>query len=147
MCTFGSRTVVQLPSCRTTIHTEYLPFGTGTPFSVMFLFVSKEVAQLAPGVHTSFHRTTCPKSGSRPRARGREYSMVIFVPSMICDIVPISLARICAAAADGHAASIVAENAHWRSVMCIWVSVTRSSRLIRAQRLDRVRAYGARRRA
>jgi hypothetical protein len=34
--------------------------------------------------------------------------MVIFVPSMICDIVPISLARIWATTADG---SAMAENA------------------------------------
>ena len=39
-------------------------------------------------------------SDGLPRARGREYSMVIFVPSMIWDTEPISLARICAPADD-----------------------------------------------
>jgi len=87
--------MVQSAFCFTMSQTEYLPFGTGRPLSVKFLFVSRVVAQFAPGVHTSFHRTTRPpKRGSRPRVRGREYSIVSLVPSMICDIVPISLARI-----------------------------------------------------
>jgi hypothetical protein len=47
--------------------------------------------------------------------------MVIFVPSMIWDIVPISLARICAADATGHAPSNAMEHANRRTVMSLLV--------------------------
>ena len=60
------------------------------------------VAQLAPGVHTSSQCTIfVPNNGVRPRARGREYCIEIFVPSIICDMVPSSLARICASIGAG----------------------------------------------
>ena len=63
-----------------TNQTEYLPFGTGWPSSVMSRSTSNVVAQFAPGVHTSFQfAALVPNIGSRPRVRGREYVTVMCV--------------------------------------------------------------------
>src|SRR5690349_18001757 len=92
------------PFSFTFIQTEYFPFATGYPLILTGLFTWKVVAQFAPGVHVSSQCTAfVPNNGSRPRARGREYSIVITVPSMVCDIDPISLARICAPSGNGSA--------------------------------------------
>ncbi len=65
--------MVQVESWLTTIHTPYVPFGTFEPDTVMSLFTSNSVAQLAPGVQTSPYCTAfVPKIGQRPRIRGRE---------------------------------------------------------------------------
>ena len=78
----GSNTTVQV-SGRTTIHTEYFPLARAWPFTNTSLPTSSVVAQLAPGVQTSSHFTSPPNSASRPRARGREYSTEITVPSIV----------------------------------------------------------------
>src|SRR5688572_23448062 len=88
-----SSTKVQSPEGRTTIHTEYLPLGTAWPSIFTFLLSLRVVAELGPGVQTSCHFTSPPNRSCRPRARGREYSMLILVPSITWDTLPSSLAR------------------------------------------------------
>ena len=86
--------------------TEYFPFGTRLLPTVISLFVSNSVAQLAPGVHTSPHWTIfVPKMGHRSRVRGREYVSRMVVPSTVCARLCNSLALIWAAERAGIARS------------------------------------------
>jgi hypothetical protein len=88
---FGSSTRVQRSACGTH-HTEYCPAATFVPFRRTSRFSSSVVAQFAP-VHGSPYGTSSPKS-VRPAARGREYSIVTVVPSIVCDTTAASLPRI-----------------------------------------------------
>ena len=113
-CDFGSKMTVHSFSW-TSIHTEYFPFVSACPLTVMSLSTSSVVAQLAPGVQTSPSSMTVlgalPEAGGafgqiaiRPRTCGRLYSTVRVVPSIVCAMTACSLARTWACADSGQCA-------------------------------------------